>query len=126
MKKILFFLCIVGICSSCKDFLNLTPKNKVVVYTLEDVKQTMSSYFFAMASNYQSVYFNGEAITFPFDSDIATSFAMYGNDVNMLEWRYYQIRGSIMMIYTRKYRLEGTEFSQSVVETFVSVHRLYE
>ena len=91
MKKILFFLCIVGICSSCKDFLNLTPKNKVVVYTLEDVKQTMSSYFFAMASNYQSVYFNGEAITFPFDSDIATSFAMYGNDVNMLEWRYYQI-----------------------------------
>lgn len=125
MKKIILLICIVGSFFSCKDFLNLTPKNQVVVYTMEDVKQTMSSYLFAMASDGQAIYFNGEAITFPFDSDISASFAMYGNDVNMTEvllWYWGQVRGFV----PGKYRMEWSYFSRTFVETFLSFYRLYE
>lgn len=45
-------------CLSCTDFLNLKPDNKQVVYTLEDVKVSMSTYLWALCSpNQITVYF---------------------------------------------------------------------
>lgn len=118
MKKIILLICIVGSFFSCKDFLNLTPKNQVVVYTMEDVKQTMSSYLFAMASDGQAIYFNGEAITFPFDSDISASFAMYGNDVNMTEWFYYGIGGRYEDLYRENIEWNGLILAERLWKRF--------
>ncbi len=118
MKKIILLICIVGSFFSCKDFLNLTPKNQVVVYTMEDVKQTMSSYLFAMASDGQAIYFNGEAITFPFDSDISASFAMYGNDVNMTEWFYYGIGGGYEDLYRENIEWNGLILAERLWKRF--------
>ena len=50
-------------CLSCTDFLNLKPDNKQVVYTLEDVKVSMSTYLWALCSpNQITVYFNNVMI----------------------------------------------------------------
>ena len=54
-------------CLSCTDFLNLKPDNKQVVYTLEDVKVSMSTYLWALCSpNQITVYFNNVMIGFPY------------------------------------------------------------
>ena len=44
-------------CLSCTDFLNLKPDNKQVVYTLEDVKVSMSTYLWALCSPNQITLF---------------------------------------------------------------------
>lgn len=122
MKKLLLFICIIGICTSCKDFLNLTPKNQVAVYTLEDVKQTMSSYLFAMASNDQDIYFNGETINYPFDPDITESLVMYGDDVSMLDWFYYQIGWYYEDLYQENIEWNGLRLaSQLWKRLFLSI-----
>ena len=65
-------------CLSCTDFLNLKPDNKQVVYTLEDVKVSMSTYLWALCSpNQITVYFNNVMIGFPYSKRPCAEFCMY-------------------------------------------------
>lgn len=75
--------------SSCKDFLNMPPKNVKVVYTMEDVRETMSLYLFSQVSSSQGytgwnpVKFNGVSVQFPFTRHVNTSIQILANDLNL-------------------------------------------
>ncbi|MEG1738424.1 MAG: RagB/SusD family nutrient uptake outer membrane protein [Odoribacter sp.] len=70
--------------SSCDSYLNLKPKNKTVVGTMEDVKLMMSSYLFSMsASSSYPISFNRTTMTWPFNRDALACFAHYSDDVKM-------------------------------------------
>jgi len=88
MKKYtitLIFICLI--LSSCKDYLDLKPKNQIVVGTMKDVKLQMSSYLFAITATSEnpvlSITFNGRKIVWPFNRDIMANFAFYSDDVDM-------------------------------------------
>lgn len=82
---------IVILFSSCKDYLNMPPKNVKVVYTMEDVREAMSLYLFALTkssfgatiSNY--IFFNNRSaeMQFPFTRHINVSATLLTNDLDL-------------------------------------------
>lgn len=95
MKKILLLLLIIPfLFSSCKDFLNMPPKNVKVVYTTEDVKEAMSLFLYGtLKSNAGSgtantlsnlVYFGGSRVQYPFSRYVNVVSAMCSDDINMV------------------------------------------
>lgn len=93
MKKniILLGLFILSL-ASCGDFLNLTPKNKKVVYSIVEVKTAMSSYLNATLYSYANsngslstfrLIFNDEWAYFPIHRNVDVAMALYGDDLNM-------------------------------------------
>ncbi len=73
--------------TSCQDFLDLKPKNKIVMNTLEDVKSMVSAYLYSMGGNGTSpVSFNGQKITWPFTKNINLGFAMYADEMEMVKF----------------------------------------
>lgn len=95
MKKILLLLFVVPcLFNSCKDFLNMPPKNVKVVYTTEDVKEAMSLFLYgtlnsnaatrtAKTSN-NIVYFGNSRIQYPFSRYVNVTAAMCSDDINMV------------------------------------------
>lgn len=114
MKKFIFLLFITGFCLSCSKFLDLKPKNQVVVYTLEDVKESVSAYLLAIASDGLPVYFNGDAITYPLDSDAGIAFAMYGDDIDMPTFFDYRSGSGYEKMYTECSDWKGVNVSARV------------
>ena len=94
MKKILSILLVSFLVISCKDFLNMPPKNVKVVYTMEDVKEAMSLFLYGtLKSNAGTgtantlnnlVYFGGGRIQFPFSRYVNVASAMCSDDINMV------------------------------------------
>ncbi len=77
MKKILLLVLVITfLCSACKDFLNMPPKNVKVVYTTEDVKEAMSLFLYGTLNSNAAtgtantlnnlVYFGGRKNTVSF------------------------------------------------------------
>ena len=101
-------------CLSCTDFLNLKPDNKQVVYTLEDVKVSMSTYLWALCSpNQITVYFNNVMIGFPYSKRPCAEFCMYGDDIQMTK----AVDNAYSRIYETNYNedvnWEGITFSEN-------------
>lgn len=77
------------IASSCSDFLNMPPKNVKVVYTIEDVREAMSIYLFAITSSSAGqtiskyIMFNGNYVQFPFTRHVNTSAQILSNDLDL-------------------------------------------
>lgn len=95
MKKILLLILVIPfLIISCKDFLNMPPKNVKVVYTMEDVKEAMSLFLYGtLNSNAGSgtanslnalVYFGGGRIQFPFSRYVNVATAMCSDDIDMV------------------------------------------
>lgn len=92
MKKIFIALLMSSalIMTSCKDFLNMPPKNAKVIYTMSDVREAMSTLLFATAnSSYypgwsnKAVRFNGQYIQYPFTRYINVTTSLLTNDLDM-------------------------------------------
>lgn len=85
MKKyIVILLAVSFILTGCQDYLNLKPKNQVVVNTMEDVKMMMSSYLFSLTSSGDfPITFNGNEMRCPFNRDALANMVMYGDDLDM-------------------------------------------
>lgn len=90
MKKIVLLLMSVALLfSSCKDYLNMPPKNVKVVYTMEDVKETMSVYLFAITRSSKgfisndAIRFNGAYVQFPFTRLVNTASLILTNDLDL-------------------------------------------
>lgn len=93
MKKIgLLLMSVTLLFGSCKDYLNMPPKNVKVVYTMEDVKETMSTYLFAITNSSAGatlnkyVRFNGKNVQFPFTRHVNTAFIILTNDLDLSDF----------------------------------------
>ena len=95
MKKILLLVLVITfLCSACKDFLNMPPKNVKVVYTTEDVKEAMSLFLYGTLNSNAAtgtantlnnlVYFGGGRIQFPFSRYVNVASAMCSDDIDMV------------------------------------------
>ena len=85
MKKyIIILLSVSFLLTGCQDYLNLKPKNQVVVNTMEDVKTMMSSYLYSLTSSSDfPIKFNGNEMRCPFNRDALANMVMYGDDLDM-------------------------------------------
>jgi len=103
MKKYMIILVLISaLASSCKDYLDLKPKNQIVLGTLKDARLMMSSYLFALtAQDALPVTFNGKRITWPFNRDAMANFSFYSDDILMA--------AAMSSSYTRKYEPEYYE-----------------
>lgn len=113
MKHLLFILLISGFFCSCKEFLDLTPKNQIVVYSLEDVKTEMSSYLFTMAcnSNYK-IWYRDDRIVFPTDVANYSSLCMYSDNIDMTQFlTTYVTRGGYEQPYYENIKWEGASWA---------------
>lgn len=112
-KIIMLFLC-GWFCSSCSEFLNLKPDNQQVVYTLEDVKVSMSAYLYAMCSPVQyPLYYNDVLVGFPYSKRPCANFVMYSDDILMTK----AVDNAYSRIYEENYLedvdWEGRTFAES-------------
>ncbi len=105
MKKYIIVLIFTSlVLGSCKDYLDLKPKNQIVAGAMEDVKLQMSSYLLAItatADNGINVSFNGRKIVWPFNRDAMANFAFYSDDIDMST--------AMSNSYTQKYQAEYNE-----------------
>lgn len=94
MRKILLLGVVIFLCASCKDFLNMPPKNTKVVYTTEDVKHAMSLFLVGMTKSNAAtgtanslstvVYFGGGRVQYPFSRYINVCAAMCSDDIDFV------------------------------------------
>lgn len=100
--KIILIALLVGLFSSCGKYLELKPKNTLVVNSMEEARLMMSSYLASMTQNatYQ-VSFNGRKLSWPFNRDIMANFVFYGDDVDMMT--------VLSNAYSKKYEVEYYE-----------------
>lgn len=113
MKRILLIVLISSLCFSCEKFLDLVPKNQVVVYSMKDVKAEMSSYLYTMscASGNRVVYHN-EQISFPLTKYIYGCMCMYSDDIEMAQFLTdYVTRGGYKDAYYQNVGWEGTDWA---------------
>lgn len=116
MKTKMFILLLCA-CShfSCSDFLNLRPDNQQVVYTLEDVKVSMSAYLRAMCSPDQyALQYNGEWLSFPFGKRPCANFVMYSDDIVMTK----AVDNAYSRIYESNYWEDVNWEGRTFAETF--------
>lgn len=116
MKKrfIILFLC-GWFCTSCSEFLNLKPDNQQVVYTLEDVKVSMSAYLYAMCSPVQyPLYYNNVVVGFPYSKRPCANFVMYSDDIMMTK----AVDNAYSRIYENNYLEDVNWEGRTFAETF--------
>lgn len=95
-RNILFLFAVVFLCGACKDFLDMPPKNTKVVYTIDDVREAMSTLLFATTSSsyYTSgtisnpVRFNSDYVQYPFSRRMNVSSILYTNDLDMTNFLF--------------------------------------
>lgn len=90
MKKLIFCILIILSLTSCKDFLNMPPKNVKVVYKMADVKEATSLLLFAttktqLGNGYINdiAYYNGKRLHNPYNRYFAVCAAMCSDDLEM-------------------------------------------
>lgn len=78
---------LILIFTSCQDFLDLKPKNQIVMNTLEDVQSMMSAYLNGLGVyQYNPPTFNGRLMTRPFTKSLTLGFTMYSNEMDMVRF----------------------------------------
>lgn len=113
MIRILFILLISSLCFSCQKFLNLTPKNKVVVYSLEDVKTEMASYLYTMSCHSNNkIWYRDDKIVFPMNGSIYSSMCMYSDDIDMTQFLTdYVTEGNYESAYYQNVKWKGADWA---------------
>lgn len=95
---------------------NLKPDNQQVVYTLEDVKVSMSAYLYAMCSPVQyPLYYNDVLVGFPYSKRPCANFVMYSDDILMTK----AVDNAYSRIYDENY-LEMWTGGKNFAESFWS------
>ncbi len=94
MKKkyiLVLFISALGV-AGCSDFLNLVPKNKTIVSSLEDVRAELYAYLASItysAGKYSPSY-GGASFRFPFYNDMAGRLCLYEDDIDMMHFTDHQ------------------------------------
>ena len=100
---------------SCSEFLNLKPDNQQVVYTMEDVKVSMSAYLRAMCSPDQyTLQYNTDWLSFPFSKRPCANFVMYSDDIVMTK----AVDNAYSRIYEDNYWEDLNWEGRTFAETF--------
>lgn len=78
-------IAILTLVTSCDKYLELKPKDTLVVNGMSEVKLMMSSYLGSMTGNttYQ-VSYNGKKIYWPYNRDLMAGFLFYSDDADMM------------------------------------------
>ena len=92
MNKIIILFCLtVALCTSCSKFLEVTPKATKVVYSVQEVRSALTSYLFALITNYGDegstpasyVRFNGMNIYYPMHRNADVGFSLYSDNLSL-------------------------------------------
>ncbi|MBL1407148.1 RagB/SusD family nutrient uptake outer membrane protein [Sphingobacterium faecale] len=85
--KIIYILvaAVLTLFASCDKYLELQPKDTLVVNGMPEVKMMMSSYLSSMTvkENFQISY-NGRKISWPYNRDLMAGFLFYSDDADMM------------------------------------------
>lgn len=85
--KIKVFLPLLLVCLSCKDFLNLIPKNEQIVANIEDVHTELLAYWASHVYNTLPLPSYGRSIlSLPIYNDVNSQLALYGDNLDLLHF----------------------------------------
>lgn len=105
--------------SACQDFLDLQPKNKIVMNTLEDIRSMVGAYLYSMGGNGTNpVTFNGKSITWPFTKSINLGFTMYSNEMEMVRFPVSTYGKSFSKVYYENVGWEGVTLGKNLWVNF--------
>ena len=103
--------------ASCKDWLNMVPKNERVVSNIEDVKAELLTYW--SSSTYASLpvasYGNSSALSLPLYNDVNAQLAMYEDNLDMLTFNTHSdINAKCMTHYYQDINWKGINLANSL------------
>lgn len=106
--------------TSCKDYLNLVPKNETIVATVEDVKTELLAYW--VGATYYSFplpsYGNSAALSLPIYGDVNIQLAMYEDNMNMMTFRDHpDINEKCMTYYYQDIDWKGISLATTLWQT---------
>ena len=109
-----FILC--GTFTSCKDFLNLVPKNEKVVSTVEDVKVELLSYWVGTTYSTMPVPTYGQdMLTLPMFNDVNVHLSIYDDNLYLPTFkRHRDIDKKCMDAYYEDVDWKGLALSESL------------
>ena len=115
-KIFLLSALILCLCSSCKDFLNLVPKNERVVSTVDDVRSELLVFWAAYTYSSVPLPSYGQSVTnLPVYNDINAHWAMYTNDLDMLRFKdHADITSKVMAYYYEDVDWKGMSLAASI------------
>lgn len=112
-------LALVLALTSCQDFLDLKPKNKIVMNTLEDVRSMVAAYLYSMGGNGTTpVTFNGQQIAWPFTKSINLGFTMYSNEMEMVRFPTTTYGKGFSKVYYENVDWKGITLGQQIWVNF--------
>ncbi len=99
--KIKVFLPLLLLCLSCKDYLNLIPKNEQIVANVEDVRTELLAYWASHVYNTLPLPSYGQStLSLPIYNDINSQLALYEDNLNLLHFNEHSsINNACMNCY---------------------------
>lgn len=113
----ILLLAILLTTASCKDWLNMVPKNERVVSNIEDVKAELLTYW--SSSTYASLpvasYGNSSPLSLPLYNDVNAQLAMYEDNLDMLTFNEHSdINAKCMTYYYQDIDWKGVSLANSL------------
>ena len=113
--SVCILLFVIGL-TSCKDFLNLAPKNQRVVLSVEDVKSELLAYwaghtyaFFPLPA------YGSSALSLPFYNDINAQLCLYDDNLDVLHFKdHSDINDKCMNCYYEDVDWKGIGLASSI------------
>lgn len=88
MRIRIFFPLLLVVCLSCKDYLNLIPKNEQIVANVEDVRTELLAYWASHLWNTLPLPTYGQAtLSLPMYNDVNCQLALYEDNLDLLHFK---------------------------------------
>ncbi len=116
MKTSVFVLIFVLGLISCKDYLNLVPKNQRVVLNVEDVKSELLAYWAGHTYAFLPLPSYGpSALSLPFYNDINAQLCLYEDNLDVLHFKdHSDINTECMNLYYESVDWKGISLAASI------------
>ncbi len=103
--RIRVFIPLLLMCISCKDYLDLIPKNEQVVANIDDVRTELLTFWaahvYANGGNYLAIFpsYGMSMLSLPIYNDVNSQLAMYEDNLNMVHFTDYVSNNDCMNCY---------------------------
>ncbi len=116
MKISIFILIFILGLFSCKDYLNLVPKNQRVVLSVEDVKSELLAYWAGHTYAFLPLPAYGpSALSLPFYNDINAQLCLYEDNLDVLRFKdHSDINAKCMNLYYEDVDWKGISLASSI------------